>query len=51
MNQILMKIILFAIAVALVIGIVIPLSGQVRETGQKTFTWVKNLNDNISTGN
>lgn len=48
MKDILVKIVLLAICVALIAGVVIPLAGQVKETGQKTFDTVKNLNSNIT---
>jgi len=48
MKDILVKIILLAICVALIAGVVIPLAGQVKETGQKAFDTVKNLNSNIT---
>ena len=48
MKDILVKIILLAICVALITGVVIPLAGQVKETGQKAFDTVKNLNSNIA---
>ena len=48
MKDIIVKIILLAICVALIAGVVIPIAQQVRGTGQKTFEVVKNLNSNIS---
>ena len=48
MKDILVKIILLAICVALIAGVVIPLAVQVKESGQKAFETVKNLNSNIT---
>lgn len=48
MKDILIKIILLAICIGLIVGVVIPLAGQVRDTGQKAFDTVKNLNSNIA---
>lgn len=49
MKSIIIKIILFAIGVSLIIAVIIPISKQIKDTGQKTFNVVKNLNSNIST--
>jgi hypothetical protein len=49
LKSIIVKIILFAIAVLLIIAVIIPISRQIKDTGQKTFDVVKNLNSNIST--
>lgn len=49
MKSIIVKIILFAIAVALIIAVIIPISTQIKDTGKKTFDVVKNLNSNITT--
>jgi hypothetical protein len=48
LKDIIVKIILLAICVALIVGVVIPIAQQVRDTGQKAFDVVKNLNSNIS---
>jgi hypothetical protein len=48
LKDILVKIMLLAICVALIIGVVIPLAGQIRETGQNAFNTVKNLDSNIT---
>lgn len=48
MKSIVTKIILFAIAVSLIIAVIIPISKQIKATGQKTFDVVKNLSSNIS---
>ena len=47
MKDILIKIILLAICVGLIVGVMLPLAGQVKDTGQKAFDTVKNLNSNI----
>lgn len=47
MKTVVIKIILFAICAALVVGVVIPLAGQVKGTGQKTYDMVKDMNSNI----
>lgn len=47
MKNVIMTIILFAICVALVIGVVLPVAGLIRDSGQKSFSSVKNLSDNI----
>ena len=46
-KQIIVSILLFAIAVSLVISVIIPCSEQIKSTGDKTFGIVKNLNDNM----
>ena len=48
MKDILVKIILLAICISLIAGVVIPLAGQVKDTGQKAFDTVKSLNSNIA---
>ena len=49
MNKVIITIIMFAICMALVVGVVIPMSSQIKDTGQKTQDVVKNLNSNITT--
>jgi hypothetical protein len=49
LKSIIVKIILFAICVSLIIAVVIPISQQIKDTGQKTYDVVKNLNSNITT--
>lgn len=48
MKSIIVKIILLAIVVSLIIAVVLPISHQIKDTGQKTFDAVKNLNSNIT---
>lgn len=48
MKDIIVKIILLAICVALIVGVIIPVAQQIKDTGQKTYNVVKNLNSNIS---
>jgi len=50
MNKVIMTIIFFALCVALVIGVVIPITQQIKDTGQKSFDSVKNMSSNIQPG-
>lgn len=50
MKNVIMTIILFALCVALVVGVVIPVTTLIKDTGEKSFNSVKNLNDNIVEG-
>ena len=47
MDKILTGIILFAICVALIAGVVMPLSDGIKVVGQKSFDSVKTMSDNI----
>lgn len=47
MKKIIMTVIMFSICIGLVIGVVIPCANLVKDTGQKSFNSVKNLNNNI----
>lgn len=47
MKNVIMTIILFGLCVALVVGIVIPITHLIRETGGRSFDSVKTLSDNI----
>ncbi len=47
MKEIVIKIILFAICAALIISVVIPIAGEIKNTGQKSFNSVKALSNNI----
>lgn len=47
MKEIVIKIILFGICAALIIGVVIPIAGEIKNTGQKSFNSVKVLSNNI----
>lgn len=47
MKKVVIAIVLFAICMALVVSTVIPISQQIKDTGQKSFNAVKNTNSNI----
>ncbi len=47
MDKILTSIILFAICVALVAGVILPLADSIKDAGQKSFNSVKSLSANI----
>jgi hypothetical protein len=50
MKKVIMTIILFGICMALVVGVIIPVTQLIRDTGQKSFNSVKTLSDNIVEG-
>ena len=48
MNKVIMTIILFAICVALVVSVIIPIAAEVKIGGDKTFEVVRQTNNNIA---
>lgn len=47
MNKVIISIILLGLSLALIIGAVIPVSNEIKNTGQTTFDAVKNMNNSI----
>lgn len=47
MNKVIVSIIMLGISLALIIGAVIPVTVQIKETGQTVFDSVKNMNTSI----
>ena len=47
MKNVIMTIILFALCAALVVGVILPLSAQIRQTGQNSLDTLKTLNANM----
>jgi len=47
MNKIIISIILLGLSLALLLGSVLPVSREIKSTGQTTFDAVKNMNNSI----
>ncbi len=47
MNKIIMSVILLSLSMALIVGAIIPVCTQIKNTGGTAFQSVKNMNTNI----
>ena len=47
MNKIITSIILLALCIALITGVVIPVTYQIKDAGQRSFDGIKNTANNI----